>query len=65
MWAYILLFAILLPILLFSTVISTIAFAIVLLRRRTASESIHFSAVAFAYASLMMRSLPSPASRSS
>jgi hypothetical protein len=54
MWASILLFAILLPILVFSAIISTIAFLVVLLRRKSASEPIQFTGIIFAYAALMM-----------
>lgn len=54
MWAYILLFAILLPILALAAVIAFASGAIVMLRRRQTHERIRFISVVHAYAALMI-----------
>ena len=54
MWAFILLFGILLPILLIAAFASAAIAAIALLRRRSTGETVNFSGIVVGYASIMM-----------
>jgi len=54
MWALLLLFAILLPILLLSILVASVAAGIALLRRRGTGARVQFTGILFAYAALMI-----------